>query len=133
MDPLNFRAPLWISWHFNITGLHYWSSVYWSDYSSLKGVWESPFYHNHYWREGLLLYPGNVAATDHFVPSIRLKLYREAEEDYEYMTLAAKLGMKEETDKIVDSVATSFQDWSHDNTAYEQAREKLANLILRKK
>ncbi|HKK42425.1 MAG TPA: hypothetical protein VJ963_08455, partial [Bacteroidales bacterium] len=133
MDPLNFRSPLWISWHYNITGFHYWSSAYWDDYGSLQGVWESPHYQGQFWGEGLLLYPGNVAGTDHFVPSIRLKLYREAEEDYEYMTMASKMGMKEEVDKIVAGIATSFQDWSHDNSAYEEAREKLADLILSKK
>ncbi len=132
-DPLNFRAPLWISWHYGITGFLYWSSAYWDDYSSLNGVWEGPHYKNSYWGEGVLLYPGHVAGTDHFVPSIRLKLYREAEEDYEYMNMAAKMGMKDEADSIVNNVATSFQDWSHNITAYNKAREALANLILSKK
>ena len=133
MDPLNFRAPLWISWHYNITGMLYWSSVYWDDYGSLNGVWESPHYQNSFWGDGVLLYPGHVAGSEHFVPSIRIKLYREAEEDYEYMNMAAKMGMKKDVDRIVDNIANSFQDWSHNITAYEKAREELANLILSKK
>jgi hypothetical protein len=130
MDPLNFRAPLWISWDYNITGVDYWASAYWNNYESLQNVWEAPFYRGDFWGDGVLLYPGYLAGTEKFVPSIRLKLYREAEEDYEYMVLASNKGYKDEVDKIVEGVASSFQNWSHDNNVYEQAREKLAGLIL---
>jgi hypothetical protein len=63
------------------------------------------------------------------VPSIRLKLIREALEDFEYMTLAAKQGHKSEVDGIVGSLARSFTDWSQDPEAYIAARAKLAALI----
>ena len=80
-----------------------------------------------------MLYPGQPAGVKGFVPSIRLKLYRESVEDYEYMALAKSLGKAEEVKKIVDGIATSFQNWSHEREAYEQARESLANLILKSK
>jgi hypothetical protein len=133
MDPVNFRSPIWISWHFNINGFLYWSSTWWNDYKTPQGVWEAPAFRNNYWGEGMLLYPGQPAGIKGFVPSIRLKLYREAVEDYEYMVLATNQGKGEEVKKIVDGIATSFQAWNHDQSAYEQARERLAELIQKVK
>jgi hypothetical protein len=133
VDPLNFRSPMWISWHYNIIGFLYWSSSYWNGYGSLQGVWEAPAFRKNYWGEGMLVYPGQPAGIKGFVPSVRLKLYRESAEDYEYMTLAKSLGKGDEVNKIVDGIATSFQKWSRDQSAYEQARESLANLILKGK
>ena len=78
----------------------------------------------------MLLYPGQPAGINGFVPSIRLKLYREAMEDYEYMVLASQNGAKDEADKIVNSVVSPFQSWSNDYKDYELAREELVKLIL---
>jgi hypothetical protein len=133
MHPLSFRSPMWLSWHFDITGFLYWSSVYWSPYGSMNGVWEAPYFRKNYWGEGMLLYPGPPAGITGFVPSIRLKLYREAAEDYEYMTLAAKAGKKNEVDAVVNSLVTNFQKWSHVQNDYEKAREQLADIIVKGK
>ena len=132
MDPINFRVPMWLSWHYDITGFLYWSSVYWGPYGSLQGIWDAPYFRKNFWGEGMLLYPGQPAGIKGFVPSIRLKLYREAAEDYEYMVLAAKSGRGDEVDKIVNSLVTNFQQWNRDNEAYADAREKLADLIMKK-
>ena len=129
-DPLNFRSPFWLSWKYNITGYLYWSSTYWNAYETAEGVWKAPYFRKNFWGEGMLLYPGQPAGIKGFVPSIRLKLYREAMEDYEYMVMAAKLGKKEEVDKIINEVVTSFQVWSHDKEVYNNSRERLAGLIL---
>lgn len=129
-DPLNFRSPFWISWKYNITGYLYWSSTYWRAYETAEGVWKAPYFRKDFWGEGMLLYPGQPAGINGFIPSIRLKLYREAMEDYEYMVMASKNGSKEEVTQIVNSVASSFQAWSHNSKDYEAAREKLANIIV---
>ena len=129
-DPLNFRSPFWISWIYNINGFLYWSSTYWRAYETAEGVWEAPWFRKDFWGEGMLLYPGKPAGVNGFVPSIRLKLYREAMEDYEYMVMASKNGSKEEVNQIVSSVANSFQSWSNDSRDYEAARGRLANLIV---
>ncbi len=130
MEPVHFRAPLWISWNLHISGFLYWSSVAYKGHRSLQEVWEAPTYRGYFWGEGVMLYPGAPAGVDGFVPSIRLKLFREAAEDYEYMALAAAKGKREEADLIVAGVAVSFQQWSHDPAAYEQARARLAKLVL---
>jgi hypothetical protein len=132
MEPLNYRAPLWTSWRYDITGFLYWSSVYWGASKSPEEAWNNPTYNN-FWGEGTLVYPGKPAGITGFVPSMRLKLYREAEEDYEYMALAARMGHTEEVNRIVNNITTSFQSWSHDVNAYSKAREQLAELILKSK
>jgi len=124
--PVNFRAPFWISWHYDIKGFLYWSSVYWGPY---EDVWSKPFFRDAYWGEGMLVYPGKEAGISGPVTSIRLKLIREAMEDFEYMTLAAKQGHKAKVDTIVDGLARSFTDWEKDPAAYVKAREAVAKLI----
>jgi len=127
--PVSFRAPFWVSWHYRIKGFLYWSSVYWEPD---KDPWVAPHFRDQYWGEGMLLYPGADAGIAGPVTSIRLKLIREAMEDFEYMTLAAKQGHSEQVDAIVDGLARSFQDWEHDPAAYMEARAKLAALIAAK-
>jgi hypothetical protein len=124
--PVSFRAPFWISWHYRIKGFLYWSSVYWPPEHD---PWTAPHFRDKYWGEGMLLYPGADAGIAGPVPSIRLKLIREAMEDFEYMTLAAARGHGAEVDAIVDRLARSFQDWERDPAAYAQARAKLAELV----
>ncbi|MGC9318584.1 MAG: DUF4091 domain-containing protein, partial [Armatimonadota bacterium] len=149
MEPLNYRAPFWVSWHYDITGFLYWSSVYWN-YEGMEGVWERPAFRDRFWGEGMLLYPGPPAGIDGPVPSMRLKLVREAMEDYEYMVMAAARGgegglsvvmgreamtvarqadAEQQVDEIVAGIATSFQDWSRTAADYERARERLADII----
>lgn len=125
-SPVQFRAPFWVSWHYGVKGFLYWSSIYWG-----KGQdpWTTPHFRDQYWGEGMLLYPGKSAGLSGPVPSIRLKLIREALEDFEYMTLAGKQGHKAQVDEIVDSLTRSFNDWSQSPEAYMAARAKLAALI----
>ena len=151
MEPLHFRAPFWTSWHYDITGFLYWSSVYWN-YETMEGAWERPAFRDRFWGEGLLLYPGPPAGIQGPVTSIRLKLAREALEDYEYMTMAAALPGQgrlitymgpenmimerlpdagAQVDGLVADVASSFQDWSRNPADYERARERMAQMIVR--
>ncbi|MHB0959960.1 MAG: DUF4091 domain-containing protein [Pirellulaceae bacterium] len=125
-SPVQFRAPFWVSWHYGVKGFLYWSSVYWTEG---QDPWTKPFFRDQYWGEGMLLYPGKDAGLSGPVPSIRLKLIREALEDFEYMTLAAQQGHKAQVDEIVDSLTRSFTDWSHIPQAYMGARAKIAALI----
>ncbi len=125
--PVVFRSPFWVSWHYDVTGFLYWSSVYWGDY---EDIWAKPHFRDKYWGEGMLLYPGQEAGIRGPAPSIRLKLVREAMEDFEYMTLAAEKAGEEQVDAIVDGVARSFTDWERDPEAYLAAREQLAGLIV---
>ncbi len=124
--PVHFRAPFWVSWHYRVKGFLYWSSIYWTDG---QDPWTVPHFRDAFWGEGMLLYPGQEAGLTGPVPSIRLKLIREALEDFEYMTLASGQGRAAQVAAIVDSLARSFSDWSQDPEAYLAARAQLAELI----
>jgi hypothetical protein len=127
--PVVYRAPFWTDWHYGMTGFLYWAATYWE---KGKDPWVEPSFRDSYWGEGMLLYPGKDAGIAGPVTSIRLKLIREAMEDYEYMTLAAKQGKKAQVDAIVAGITTSFANWSHDPQAYADARAKLAGMIARR-
>jgi hypothetical protein len=124
--PVHFRAPFWVNWHYKAKGFLYWSSIYWA---AGQDQWTTPHFRDAFWGEGMLLYPGQDAGLSGPVPSIRLKLIREAMEDFEYMTLASAQGHTAQVDAIVDSLTRSFTDWSQDPDAYMAARAKLATLI----
>jgi len=124
--PVHFRAPFWVSWQYGVKGFLYWSSIYWTNE---QDPWTAPHFRQQYWGEGMLLYPGKDAGLRGPAPSIRLKLVREALEDFEYMTLAARQGRPAQVAEIVTGVARSFNDWSPSPEAYLAARAKLAALI----
>ncbi len=126
--PIVYRAPFWVNWHHHIKGFLYWSSIHWRDSAT---AWEAPLYDDAYWGEGVLLYPGKPAGIRGPAPSLRLKLIREAMEDYEYMALAEKLVGREKVDRVVSSRARSFTDWDRDPDAYLRGRTELANLVER--
>jgi hypothetical protein len=64
---LNYRIPMWISWHFGITGLLYWNTKNWA---STRDVWTNPVtYADQYNMEGSLLYPGVDAGVHGFIAS----------------------------------------------------------------
>jgi hypothetical protein len=125
-SPVHFRAPFWVSWHDGVKGFLYWSSIY---RAAGQDPWTTPHFRDQYWGEGMLLYPGKDAGLRGPAPSIRLKLIREALEDFEYMTLAGQQGHKAEVDEIVARLARSFDDWSQSPEAYLAARAKIAALI----
>ena len=124
--PVHFRAPFWVSWHYGVKGFLYWSSTYWAPD---QDPWTTPHFRNQFWGEGMLLYPGKDAGLRGPAPSIRLKLIREALEDFEYMTLAGQQGHQAQVDEIVAGLARSFDDWSQSPEAYMAARAKIAALI----
>ena len=119
-----------MSWRYGITGFLYWSSVYWPpDHDP----WVNPHFRDKYWGEGMLLYPGKPVGVEGPVTSIRLKLIREAMEDFETMTLAAEAGRKSKVDRIVRGLARSFTDWERDPEGYMVARAELAEVIERER
>lgn len=83
---LNFRIPAWISWRYGMTGLLYWTTVYWG---KAGDVWTNPLTYNQFNGEGSLFYPGADAGFAGPVASMRLKQIREGMEDYEYLKLLA--------------------------------------------
>jgi len=128
---LNYRIPLWINWRHGITGLLYWTTVYWRQ---TPDPWTDPLTYGRdrsrgYNSEGSLFYPGAQAGFDGPVASIRLKMIREGMEDYEYFRILAERGGKGLADETVRAIARSWFDWDADPTHLMAARERIAEAI----
>ena len=137
---LNYRVPAWMAWRDGMKGLLYWGGLsYWRQ---TEDAWsKAPFYTGNgrpqqgekdivFNGEGSLVYPAQAVGYDGVVPTIRLKALRDASEDYEYLAILQRLGKAAEAQKVVRSLTQTFFQWDKDPVAYEQARAKLAALIL---
>lgn len=136
---LNYRVPSWIAWRYRIRGLLYWGGMsYWSQSSD---PWSDPWTYGHkkkpkdqdlvYNGEGTLVYPGRAAGFEGIAPSLRLKALRDGIEDYDYLAILEQRGLAAEAEKIVLPLAESWFKWQADPAAYDQARAKLADLIVK--
>ena len=133
---LHYRVPSWIAWRYRISGLLYWGGM--SFWSIVDDPWTEPGTYDLRKREkgplfngeGSLLYPGRDAGYEGVAPSLRLKALRDSIEDYEYLAILERLGRAEEAVKIVLPLAASFFRWNPDLKTYDEARARLAALIV---
>ncbi|NOX56861.1 MAG: DUF4091 domain-containing protein, partial [Planctomycetes bacterium] len=125
---LNYRIPLWINFRYRMTGLLYWTTVYWGH---VRDPWlDQPSFRLAYNGEGMLFYPGTDAGFGGPVTSIRLKNIREGMEDAEYFQLLVDQGNEAFARSEVQKVARSWFDWERDPDKVLAARRRLAERIL---
>jgi len=133
---LHYRVPAWIGWRYRMRGLLYWGGM--SFWNHVDDPWTDPRTYNLrkegkgpiFNGEGSLLYPGRAAGYDGIAPSLRLKALRDSIEDYEYQAILERLGRAAEAEKIVLPLAESFFRWNPDPKVYDEARARLAELIV---
>ncbi|HUS72685.1 MAG TPA: DUF4091 domain-containing protein, partial [Sedimentisphaerales bacterium] len=126
-----YRVPTWINRRYNITGLLYWTTI-----TTVIEPWLNPAFSHygiHFNGGGFLFYPGLPCGIDGPVCSMRIKNLRDGMEDYEYFTILEKLKGKEIVEKIVNTVAPSWWNFSKDPGKFLAAREKLAEEIVKRK
>lgn len=121
---LNYRIAPWTSRRYGLSGLLYWTMVFWPS----TDVWLDPRNYKEFNGEGCLFYPGADAGLEGPVPSMRLKALRDGFQDYEYLILAGEAGAAKAA-----SLARSWVQWESDPAKLESAREDLARLILERK
>lgn len=127
---LNYRIPAWASRRYGLSGLLYWTVVYWIE----GDTWTMPVTHKQqstgkpFNGEGVLFYPGTDAGIDGPVASMRLKALRDGLEDYEYLVLAGDAGVAK-----AGEIARSWTRWETDRAKVLAARDELAKIILEKK
>ncbi|MBS0000100.1 MAG: DUF4091 domain-containing protein, partial [Cyclobacteriaceae bacterium] len=101
------RAIAWYCWMYGVDGFEHWSTNYfWRNVKEGKPMsekwpntgWDSRTYH-HYNGEGQLIYPGPDGWP---LPSIRLEIFRDSMEDYEYLFILDELLKK--TDQVIDKI-----------------------------
>ncbi|HID05600.1 MAG TPA: DUF4091 domain-containing protein, partial [Armatimonadetes bacterium] len=128
---LNYRIPLWQSWMSGMTGILYWSTVFWT---RVKDPWTQPQTYGSertpFNCEGLLFYPGVDAGIAGPVTSMRLKALRDGMEDYEYFVLLSQVVGKEAVSQLVKSIAPSWFKWETDPKRLLKAREQVAEMLI---
>jgi len=125
---LSYRIAPWLNRRYAITGLLYWSSVYWG--SPDRNPWDDPGFRIAWNGEGALFYPGNDAGIEGPVASMRLKNLRDGMEDYEYFALLEARGGADKVDEIVKTAVPTWGRWDQDPLRLEALRRRLAVEIL---
>ncbi len=133
----SYRVPSWINWHYNITGLLYWSSVQITKtVSGVMDPWFLPAFSesdSQFNGGGYLMYPGVPCGINGPLPCIRLKTLRDSMEDWEYFAILEQLAGRDAVNKIVSVIAPNWWASSEDPEAIEAAREKIAAEIVKLK
>ena len=82
--------------------------------------------------EGHYGYPGDdVGLPDQIVLGVRMKLFREGSEDYEYIQLLKDLGQQQFALEITRTVAVDFHTWTQEKDVLYAARRLLGERIHR--
>ncbi len=124
---LNYRVWAWLNYRYHMTGLLYWTSVYWGH---VRDPWlDQPSFRLAYNAEGMLFYPGKDAGFDGPVVSMRLKQIREGMEDYEYLHLLAHKVGRDKATEFARRIGRTWRDWEKDPAKLMAVREELARAI----
>jgi hypothetical protein len=119
------RVLPWQQKREGIQGLLYWDTVYWEK-KFTQDPWENmDTIGTGFYGDGALLYPGKKVGVDGPVGSIRLEVFRDGLEDYDYLALAdQKLG-REKSTEFVARVARNATDYERDPVPFEKLRREL--------
>ena len=82
-DSIDYRIISWVCWKFDIKGFLYWCVNWWPKVDPFTNAANSDWAQN---GNGLLFYPG----TDGPWASLRVEVFRDGMEDYEYIQLLIK-------------------------------------------
>jgi len=126
-----YRVPTWINRRYNITGLLYWTTI-----TTVIEPWLNPAFSHygiHFNGGGFLFYPGTPCGIDGPIASMRIKNLRDGMEDYEYFAILEKMAGKKIVEKIVNTIAPNWWDFTKEPGKFLTAREKLAEEIVKRK
>lgn len=126
----SYRIAPWLNRRYGITGLLYWSAVYWG--SPDRNPWDDPGFRIRWNGEGALVYPGTDAGIDGPISSIRLKNLRDGMEDYEYFVLLESRGGRDILDEIVRAAVPTWGSWEQEPYRLLELRARLAEEIVKR-
>lgn len=127
--PINWRIqPGFLSQSMGFTGLLYWRIDLWTErpWQDVQTYFNGRDYLP---GDGMIVYPGEAAGVNGFVPSIRLKWLREGVEDYEYVALLKAAGRGDWAMEVARGVAADWSHWTKDPAALERARQTLGEAL----
>ena len=122
-----YRVAPWLNRRYGITGLLYWSVVYWG--SPDRNPWHDPGFRIRWNGEGALLYPGKEVGVDGPIASIRLKNLRDGMEDYEYFALLEARGGTELVEATVHEAVPTWGSWKQGAEVLPTLRARLAEAL----
>ena len=138
-DSIDYRIIPWLCWKYDIKGFLYWCVNWWPNVDPFKSAKNSQWEQN---GNGLLFYPGEDAP----IASLRLEIFRDGMEDYEYIQLLMQrlkeLKRREWTKTYQDlfdhsiqlltvdkSIAESMVNFTKDGDALKARRDAIAGKI----
>ena len=138
-DSIEYRILPWLCWKYDFKGFLYWCVNYWPYFDPFKNAMNTKWEQN---GNGLLYYPGEDGPVD----SLRLEVFRDGMEDYEYLYLLAEKIKEVESKKLstgnqelmnkarallkIDkSIAESIFSFSKDSQGLLRRREEIAKMI----
>jgi hypothetical protein len=132
--PINERIQAgFLNWMEGATGVLYYRADGWSSGNAI-GSWDNlnvsacgsgtsnP-------GDGVFVYPGGPVGSSEPVPGIRLKAIRDGIQDYEYVQILKSLGQGAFASSVIQPIASSWSNWSHDHGALESARLQLGQML----
>lgn len=141
------RILSWFQYLNRVQGVLYWSTSIWLKYDGTKyvkrDVWNDPLAFPGANGDGYLIYPGKTPQNDP-VPSLRLEMLRQGNEDFEtlyllqtrYAALAKSLGLsKADYDPhsrgadFVGKVGVSLTKWNRNPAVIDSVRKMMLNDI----
>jgi hypothetical protein len=147
-ESLGFRTWQWVVWQNRLSGLCDWEFGWIRDKQVFREMNSTQGPLNMRYLRNVYVYPGEQIGLDGLpLPSIRMKMMRRSNQDYEYLWLVSeKTGNREFADRIVnrllkkslraarplDGPITPDPDtWSHRPADWYEARLEIAKEILR--
>src|SRR5467141_2739413 len=79
--------------------------------------------------DGIFLYPPGPVGSTEPAPGIRLKAIRDGIQDYEYVQILQNLGQGAFATSVIQPIAASWTNWTHDPNALEGARLQLGQKL----
>ncbi len=132
--PINERIQAgFLNWTQGATGILYWRADGWTAGNAI-GSWNNvdttgcgggmgrP-------GDGIFLYPPGPIGSTESAPGIRLKAIRDGIQDYEYAQILKNVGQVPFVTSVIQPIATSWTNWSHDPSELDAARLQLGQKI----
>jgi hypothetical protein len=132
--PINERIQAgFLNWTQGATGLLYYRSDGWTSGNTI-GSWnnvDTAACGSGLGRpgDGIFLYPPGPIASTESAPGIRLKAIRDGIQDYEYAQILKNLSQVPFVNSVLQPIAASWSNWSHDPNTLEGARLQLGQQL----
>lgn len=126
-DAIKHRILFWQEKANNISGLLFWSVVYYE----MANPWESSKTWNYYEcsGDGCLIYPGGFIGLDEPVGTLRMMNITDGIEDFDYLTLAQQRFGNEWVDEKIQKISSSLTEYTSDHKLLESVRNEIGTAL----